>query len=297
MSETEHAVDVIHYPRETLQKRTGDCDDMSVLMCSLLGNVGVPTKLVDAPGHLMILAGTGIHRNQARGLAVDEYLYTIVDEEIWIPIETTALGKGFSEAWRLGAQGYQDWDARGRIFLVDVALAQQRYEPTLPAGKEQIPPLDTAALAEQIGRDATVIAGWRQEYLDTRFQDVQHPTAVNSSGLNELAYVYYIAKKYKEAQTKLEEALGLDAGSAQTNNNLAAVYLRQGRGDLALESLLAAEAGDGTDPGIQLNLGLAYLMVGETEKGRANLPDTVDAGEMEGLVGSDPGKLPTYWMR
>ena len=321
MSEAEHAVDVVHYPRETLERRTGDCDDLSVLLCSLLGNVGVPTMLVDAPGHLMILAGTGMHRNQARGLAVDEGLYTIVDDEIWIPIETTALGKGFPEAWRLGAQGYQDWDARNRVSLVDVGLAQQRYEPTLPPGEGSPLSVDASDLTRRVAADGAEVAAWRRQYLDSRYGEVETPTSRNSMGLNQLAYAYFAAGRYDQAQGSLLEALEIDSRSPRTNNNLAVVYLRQGRSELALDHLETARALEPADPGIRLNLGLAHLMTGNRETGRSFLAEAVEGAGgtretgkllrspglgstteeavdiLERLAGSEPDGIPVYWIR
>ena len=40
------AVDNIQYPAEVLQRKSGDCDDLTALYCSLLENVGIPTALV-----------------------------------------------------------------------------------------------------------------------------------------------------------------------------------------------------------------------------------------------------------
>ncbi len=45
-SESKDAIDYIQYPRETLRFRTGDCDDMVALYCSLLENIGISTALV-----------------------------------------------------------------------------------------------------------------------------------------------------------------------------------------------------------------------------------------------------------
>ena len=36
------AVDHVQYPRELLQSRLGDCDDCTVLYCSLLENLNIP---------------------------------------------------------------------------------------------------------------------------------------------------------------------------------------------------------------------------------------------------------------
>src|SRR5262249_60153633 len=40
VAEAQHAVDTIYYPAQTLERRTGDCDDSTVLRASLLASVG-----------------------------------------------------------------------------------------------------------------------------------------------------------------------------------------------------------------------------------------------------------------
>jgi hypothetical protein len=137
ISGTAQAVDTVSYPRETLARRTGDCDDTSVLLAALLGNVGIATQLVDVPGHLFLLVDTGIHARNQLALGLDESRYVVVGEEVWIPLETTALGKGFAEGWRVGAESYAAWSARGRLALVDVAEASSRYEPAELSGRLQ----------------------------------------------------------------------------------------------------------------------------------------------------------------
>jgi len=71
VSATPHAVDTIHYPYQTLDRLSGDCDDTTVLMASLLGNVGVNTQFVDVPGHIFLLVDTGLHENNRSALGVD----------------------------------------------------------------------------------------------------------------------------------------------------------------------------------------------------------------------------------
>ena len=51
-------------PAQLLASRTGDCDDMSVLYCALLENLGVPTAFLDGPGHILMLFDTGRPRAQ-----------------------------------------------------------------------------------------------------------------------------------------------------------------------------------------------------------------------------------------
>lgn len=86
-------MDTIHYPFQTLERLSGDCDDTTVLLASLLGNVGVNTRFVDAPGHIFLLVDTGLHPRNRAALGVDSSMTVVADEQLWLPLETTAVGR------------------------------------------------------------------------------------------------------------------------------------------------------------------------------------------------------------
>jgi transglutaminase-like putative cysteine protease len=263
ISETEHAVDTIHYPHETLESRTGDCDDTTVLMAALLGNVGVPTKLVDVPGHLALLVGTGVHERNRSVLRLDESLYVIDGEEVWIPLETTEVAKGFAHAWKTGAEAYAGWQTRGRVNLVDVAAAQTRFEPVIPPGRREAPTLDEQDLLDRLGADAAIVAGWRREYMDARF-GAAPDEAPSEAALAEVARVYFLAGRHDEAARRLEAALESDSASARLLNDLAVVSAARsdlGRAEALLERAASSDASDG---GVWLNLGLVRYVQADT---------------------------------
>lgn len=276
ISEIEHAVDTIQYPRQTLHSRSGDCDDTSVLMASLLESVGIPTKLVDAPGHLMILAGTGVGEANRLALPVDPSLLVAVDGELWIPLETTAIDKGFSEAWRIGAAVYQGWAARGQLALVDIASARRRFESALPRGSEDLVTLDPDELTVRLARDQEVVSGWRDAYLASRYEDLGTGT-ITGEALSRLARVYFVAGRAEEAAAMLEEALAMDPSSPRIQNNLAVVRMAEGDAASALERVAAAASLDPNDPGIRLNHGLALVTAGKRQEGMTVLTEGIKA--------------------
>jgi hypothetical protein len=49
-------VEVISSPKETIQRNGGDCEDLSILLCSLLENLGIKTYLVLTDTHAYCLA-------------------------------------------------------------------------------------------------------------------------------------------------------------------------------------------------------------------------------------------------
>jgi hypothetical protein len=265
MSETPHAVDTIHYPRQTLETLGGDCDDTSVLLAALLGNVGIATKIVDVPGHIFVLLDTGVHERNRLALGLDEKLFVVSDDGIWIPIETTAISKGFSEAWRIGAGAYSSWASRGRIELVDVGASQMRYEPSEPPGGDfgHIT-LDMDYLSELVARDAEAVSSWRNVYIASRYEGIDKSLRVSVGALNELAHVYFLAGRTEEARAKLEEILTRAPESAVAHNNIAATCVAQGNMDEALSHYRTAVSGDPSDPGIWLNMGLIQAASGDS---------------------------------
>lgn len=265
ISETPRAVDTISYPRETLARRTGDCDDTSVLYAALLGNIGIATQLVDVPGHLFLLVDTGVHERNRLSLALEESRYVVSDEQVWIPVETTALRQGFAQAWTAGAESYASWAGRGKLSLVRVDEARARYEPAEAAGgAATLPALEPSRLLARVGADLSVIEGWRSAFLAGRYGDVQQALEASPAALNEIAHVHYLAGTLEEARAKLEQALATETRPARTRNNLANVLVARGDVTGALPHYEAAVAAEDGDAGIWLNLGLVRYASGDT---------------------------------
>jgi len=112
--------DFVQYPDETLRLRGGDCDDMTVCFASLLGSIGIATAFVDVvppdhpdQAHIYLMFDTGVAPEQSSLIAGNPKRYVLRrnrdgHETVWIPVETTAIMKGFQEAWHTGAQEYYD---------------------------------------------------------------------------------------------------------------------------------------------------------------------------------------------
>jgi tetratricopeptide (TPR) repeat protein len=284
VSETARAVDTVHYPRETLQGRTGDCDDTTVLYAALLANVGVATQLVDVPGHVFLLVDAGIHERNRIALGLDESFYVVADDGVWVPIETTAIAKGFAEAWRSGAEQYRSWAARDRLERVDVETAQAEFPPSeLPAAPGPTVSADAGELRARLASDGLIIGAWRDGYMAARFGGVREDLRASAEALNEIAQIYYIAGRFDEAIAKLEEILRGNSGSATAINNLGNIHAVRGEMDQAVARYRVAAEVDPTDGGPWLNLGLVHYVSGDSLGGRAEI-----ARGLERSGGFDP---------
>ena len=100
-------VDYVQFPRETLRLKSGDCDDLSVLLSAGLENLGIQTALVEVPGHLFLMFNTGLKAEDASLVSQDPELLVIRDDMVWVPVEATMINASFSEAWAEGARKYQ----------------------------------------------------------------------------------------------------------------------------------------------------------------------------------------------
>lgn len=152
------AIDHIQYPVELMRSQLGDCDDNTVLLCSLLENVRISTALVDVPGHILMMFDSGIHPDRILGTQLNSALFVEHAGRLWVPIEVTVLGEGrlFVDAWELGAKILQRVDTRVPGNIVIVSDAWQDY----PYGDVQ----DTGLLEQSNGdllRDKTM-ANFRQ---------------------------------------------------------------------------------------------------------------------------------------
>lgn len=274
ISRTEKAVDTIRYPRATLAKLKGDCDDTSVLLAALLENIGIATKLVDVPGHLFLLFDSGIHARNRLGLALNENLYVVDGDEVWIPLETTAIGRGFSTAWSLGSDVYSNWASQRQVSLVDVGAAQARFEPALPPGAVERPaPVDNTLLTSRLEQDAGTVAAWRSQYLSTRYGHTREGIEVSPQALSEMARVDLVAGDFAAARGKLDQILAKDPRSALARNNRAVTYAAEGDLTRAAEQLERAIEVDGGDAGVWLNLGLVRFASGDSLGARRPLDE------------------------
>jgi hypothetical protein len=124
------AVDHIQYPAQVLAGKAGDCDDLTVLYCSLLESAGIPTALVDFPGHVFPLFDSGVARWEMYKLPVDPRLTVVRNEQLWIPVEIALLDGPFDKAWRAGAdQLAQLSGVEQRRLIVDTSQAWESIRP------------------------------------------------------------------------------------------------------------------------------------------------------------------------
>lgn len=119
--------DRVQFAGETLNLRTGDCDDLVVLYASLLESVGIHTAFVEVQdpekelAHLYLMFDSGVTAGDGHLVSSNSKRYVIRESatgarKVWVPVETTLIADGFEAAWKVGALSYlQEGELRGGL--------------------------------------------------------------------------------------------------------------------------------------------------------------------------------------
>lgn len=223
------ALDSIQYPLETLISRTGECDDFVVMYATLLEAQGIRTAYIDVPGHIFMAFDTGLEPDQLQYMNLDESLFILHDNTVWLPIETTVLGRGnFLEAWTNAAQRWYDEKEQGsRPQLVSIDYAHQLYESADLKTEDYDPQIEfTETVAEGFTKTlqditATFNGGMIQNLMTRLSSDRENLYLINRLGVLQAQSL-----EYEEALETLKKGLEIYPESPQINNNIANIYFR-----------------------------------------------------------------------
>jgi tetratricopeptide (TPR) repeat protein len=152
LSRQKESVDFLQFPRQTLEYKAGDCDDLTILYCSLLEAVGIETAFITVPGHIFMAFSLDRAPAEARKAfqRADELL--LRQDSSWVPIEVTERSGGFLQAWQTGAKEWRENLARQQAEFYPVHEGWAVFQPVgLPgSGKSvELPASDRIAAAYQ----------------------------------------------------------------------------------------------------------------------------------------------------
>jgi len=271
------AVDSLRYPRETLKLKTGDCDDLSTLISALLENLGIETAFIGTPGHLHLMLKLDIDLQKADTISLNPEQYVIFDNQIWIPVESTALGSSFHEAWYKGSEIYYRWEKEKKVEITRVHDAWVIYQPaTLPPAtwSPALPSKDRidAILAREISLQKTKkILGIIKPYQDMLEKNPQDLKARQQLGL-----IYAENDLHAEAMGEFNAIVAADPSNSDAYTNMGNIYLLTGNVDDALENYKKAEAITSEDAEIKVNLVITYYKKGMLKEAQAKFKEAID---------------------
>lgn len=120
------AVDFLQFPYQTLLYHGGDCDDLTILNCSLLEALGVPTAFITCPGHIFMAFDAGIAVADADAV-LGKGKYVVFNDTVWVPVEVTVSQDTFGLALSIALR---EWNKYGEeSVLIPLADAWKEYKP------------------------------------------------------------------------------------------------------------------------------------------------------------------------
>ena len=260
-------VDYTQFPRDTLARKSGECDDMVTLLSSLYENATVRTAMLDYPGHIAMMFDTGAADAFESGLPGE--LLIPYEGTMWVPLEATMVGQPFLEAVRKAAFAYKEMKAQGKASIIDPRQAWKVYEPaTLPKPEEAPFTVDEGETRKRFEGTASDLLALRYkaaaEALSARMaSDGESATLWNQRGILEAQH-----GKSGDAEKAFKKALELDGTSASALNNLGNIAYEAGQTAEALARYKRAAAADPDDAGILMNMARASRKSGQDAQAR-----------------------------
>ncbi len=258
--------DNIQYPRQLLRRKTGDCDDCTVLYCSMLENMGIPTAVVDIPGHIFAVFDTGVEPSGIVRLRIPEEKLLRYRDRLWVPAETTLREKPFGKVWESGLRQLRELpDCEERIRPVSEAWL--KYPPADPSFEYA---LDDAAVGKACDSTAVVaqvaeLDGLKREFVDQEYASLLSSRPDDAELHFEVAHVYTSLNMPDDARTHVRRASELSGDVARVQTYLGNTYFLERELEKAVAHYQRAARIDPDDPGLRENLEHALRAILEEE--------------------------------
>ena len=246
-------LDYLQYPYQTIAYKTGDKDDVGVLLMAMLESVGIPAAFIPLNNDFIVCFNLGVNASKA-GTLFDGYdRILVVDDEIWIPLSMAALNEGFVNSWYKGVMQIQSLSETEQDFdFILLSDAWHYYPPAgFSAGESSSMPVEAAltqAVENDIARYITAEFGPQIAAVQNRIKtEGASVTLFNQLGMlyvragmyssaipvyeksaqmgsipamNNLGNICSLQKKYEEAKRWYEKALSLDPENSTAKRNL-----------------------------------------------------------------------------
>ncbi len=270
LSETVDAVDYLQYPRDTLNRKSGDCDDLSTLFLACLENVGITTALVDVPGHVFVLFSTGVPVREIANVGFDEQLLVQYDGMVWVPVEMTVVGASFTRAWLKGAEEYRSWSGQGKADVIVVQKAWDTFRPvTLPHTESGPIKVKREDIEERYKGELEALGRQRLGNLSAAWLDALKRTPNDLNALGQLGILYAENGSYAEALEQFQKMLAVNKSDSLALNNIGNIGFLQGRLEDAKQAYTSALAAEPADTGIMVNLVRVLFRQGKNDEAKA----------------------------
>lgn len=263
---TESTVDYVQFSRETLKLKSGDCDDLSVLLSASLENLGIETAILDVPGHLLMMFNTGLSESERHLISLDDDLLVIREAKVWIPLEATMIGQSFAEAWAEGARKYHQFAKENKLQVVVLNQAWNSFKPvTLSPAVYTVAIPEKQRVAPMLQRETTLLLEKSLDRLVKPYRALVSMDENNVHARLQVAIIYAKYGLYDAANREFDAILSIDADNSAVFNNRGNIYFSQNDYERAIEDYSYAEKLSANDAGIKMNISMANYQLGNLQ--------------------------------
>jgi hypothetical protein len=228
-------IDFLQFPRQTLEYRAGDCDDLSILYSAFFEAVGIETAFITVPGHIFMAVSLDISAEEAKSQRrlgrIDELI--LRDGKTWLPIEITLRKGGFLAAWSEGAKEWRENAARGQANILPVHTAWQKYWPVALPGSSSLPPFQNARAVDAMKSDIEAFVTGEIAERAGKLQADSRKAQGASKAINALGILYAEYGLYDKARVQFESVIAKEE-YVPALVNLGNIHKAQGKWEAAL---------------------------------------------------------------
>lgn len=262
-------IDYVQFPRETLRLKSGDCDDLSVLLSAGLENLGIRTAFIEIPGHLFLMFDTGLVAEESDLISQDGSLLAIKDGNVWIPLEATMVNTSFNEAWAEGARRYQVALAANQLGIIDLSEAWKAFKPvTLRKASYSIELPEAKRTHSLIDQSRKLLLVKSVDRLVLPYQTMVANNPKNVAARLQIAILYARYGLYEDAELAFEALDELAPNNSAVKTNQGNLYFLQQDFQAAEQKYRRALELDDEDGGIWINLSMVQYKVGGLKQAR-----------------------------
>lgn len=285
-------LDNIQFPFQTMSLGSGDCDDTSVLLASLLESIGIETSMLVSEDHILIMFNTGVFAKNAMSITYDSTQYVIHNNTLWIPIETTRFNSNsFLDAWKAGIDQYNLFKKYSFVSIIDIRKSWNQYPPANPSHiKIAIPEIPVNELNNNVLGIMDTLIKRKNVEQENKEKDClsmikKYPNKVNYSRLG----AFYVHNgNIKKAYDYFYKAYCIDSLDPEIQINFANIRcLTEDKPEIEMLYQNAIKIKP-DDCSYYLNQYLFYLKTGHSEKSFLALQNTLknsNIAEIESLLG------------
>ena len=282
--------DSVKYPGDMLRDKIGDCDDLTALFGSLMGNLGIETMFLDVfkpgAGHIFLMFDSGVKPDELGKYFLDDTEVVVLNDKVWIPVEATLVGKPFFSAWKQGALKYHEMKEGNFVNEISVKEASAKYlagshiTPDMP-----MPEID--GINDLLKEDIRQYGLWLEQIVYNAVGNKLNA----AEDYYDAGVKYMEFGRYKEAIEMLETAINMKPVFPDAINTLGVCYTKKEDYKKAIEFYEKALEQGGEHPGFLLNIAISHFMMGN--KGMAKQKydevvtlDPVFAGKLDKVFGA-----------